>query len=248
MRVDGSPLDGGAVHCARFAQVDGTGQLLRYLLLHITLSPTAFSPTGVGQHILSWAREQQMERVPQHRVESGAHGRPLEQVRRQTGHAHVVPQQPRKERELARIHVGEALRAGLSMEIVTAIPRSDFSVDAVRERVLPLLEGNDREVAIAKYASELLETCSVSDETYAEAKAALGYSDPVLVEVVAIVLGRRHVGADVDLLAADQVVEGVHLVVGLGLHGVGAHCRWCSTRECGWRRGRCSASRAAAKV
>ena len=52
----------------------------------------------------------------------------------------------------------------------------------------------------------------------------------LLVEVVAVVLGRRHVGADVDLLAADQVVEGVHLVVGLGLHG-GVRCRCCKTQR-----------------
>ena len=48
-----------------------------------------------------------------------------------------------------------------------------------------------------------------------------------------------HVGADVDLLAADQVVEGVHLVVGLDSMVVcavaGAACS-----ERGWRRGRCA--------
>ena len=45
-----------------FVQVDGTGELMRYLLLHIPLSPTAYAPTGVGARVLNWARERQREK------------------------------------------------------------------------------------------------------------------------------------------------------------------------------------------
>lgn len=84
------------------------------------------------------------------------------------------------------IHVGEALKAGISMEVILAIPRDeDFSKEAVRELLLPLLE-NDREKAIAAFASELLETCTVSDGTYKTTKAAVGDKDSVLVEVTSI--------------------------------------------------------------
>lgn len=85
------------------------------------------------------------------------------------------------------IHVGEALRAGLSMKLIEAIPRDDsFSRAAVEENVVPLLE-NEREVTMAKFAAELLDTYSVSDETYKCTKAALGNEDAVLVEIVSIV-------------------------------------------------------------
>jgi hypothetical protein len=40
-------------------QVDGTSELLRYLLLYIRLSPTAYAPSGVAARILTWAKEQQ---------------------------------------------------------------------------------------------------------------------------------------------------------------------------------------------
>jgi 4-carboxymuconolactone decarboxylase len=84
------------------------------------------------------------------------------------------------------IHVGEALKAGLSMEIIQSIPRDDdFSMAAVEAKLAPLL-ANDREVAIARFTAELLDTYTVSDETYAKSKAALGDKDTVLVEVVAI--------------------------------------------------------------
>ena len=42
-----------------FVQVDGTTELMRYLLLHIHLSPTAYAPSGVAVRILEWAKEQQ---------------------------------------------------------------------------------------------------------------------------------------------------------------------------------------------
>ena len=84
------------------------------------------------------------------------------------------------------IHVGEALKAGLSMDIIQAIPRDDdFSVEEVETKLVPLL-ANAREVAIARFVSELLDTYTVSDETYASTKQAVENDDKVLVEVVAI--------------------------------------------------------------
>ena len=41
------------------SQVDGTSELMRYLLLHIKLSPTLYAPSGVAAQILTWAKEQQ---------------------------------------------------------------------------------------------------------------------------------------------------------------------------------------------
>ena len=85
------------------------------------------------------------------------------------------------------VHVGEALRAGLKMEVISAIPRNDeFSLAAVKERVLPLLN-NGREKAIASFAAELLDTSTVGDETYSTTKAAVGGNDSVLVEITTIV-------------------------------------------------------------
>ena len=42
-----------------FVQVDGTAELMRYLLLKIPLSPTAYAPSGVATRILLWSKEQQ---------------------------------------------------------------------------------------------------------------------------------------------------------------------------------------------
>jgi 4-carboxymuconolactone decarboxylase len=85
------------------------------------------------------------------------------------------------------IHVGEALKEGLSMEIIQSIPRDDdFSTAAVEAKVIPLLD-NDREAAIARFTAELLDTYTVSDETYAKSRAALENKDTVLVELVAII-------------------------------------------------------------
>ena len=84
------------------------------------------------------------------------------------------------------IHVGEALKAGIPMETILAIPRDDdFSLQAVKDKVLPLLE-NDRQKAIATFTSELVDTYTVSDETYESTKAALGGKDSVLVEITSI--------------------------------------------------------------
>jgi 4-carboxymuconolactone decarboxylase len=84
------------------------------------------------------------------------------------------------------IHVGEALKAGLTMEIINAIPRDDdFTIAGVKEKVVPLL-ANEREVAIVMYTSELVDTYSVSDETYETTKAALDGKDSALVEITSI--------------------------------------------------------------
>lgn len=89
------------------------------------------------------------------------------------------------------IHTGEALKAGISKEVIESIPRDDeFSLEAVREKLLPLLlsdDDNDREKAIVTFAAELLHTSTVSEETYQTTKAALDNKDSVLVEITSIV-------------------------------------------------------------
>jgi 4-carboxymuconolactone decarboxylase len=92
------------------------------------------------------------------------------------------------------IHVGEAIKAGLPMDVITAIPRDEeFSLDAVKEHVVPLLThgdedgtANERERAIALFTAELLDQYTVSDATYAATKEALGDKDSVLVEITSI--------------------------------------------------------------
>jgi 4-carboxymuconolactone decarboxylase len=83
------------------------------------------------------------------------------------------------------IHVGEALMAGWSLKLIQAIPRDDFSLEKVRLNLLPLLT-SDREKTIAIFTSELVDTYTVSDETYETSKAALGGKDSVLVEITSI--------------------------------------------------------------
>ena len=84
------------------------------------------------------------------------------------------------------IHVGEALKAGMTKKVINSIPRDqEFSIEAVREKVLPLLE-NDRQRAIATYTAELLVTSSISDETYEATKSLCGGKDAVLVEITSI--------------------------------------------------------------
>lgn len=91
------------------------------------------------------------------------------------------------------IYVAEAVKAGLSMDVITAIPRDeDFSLAKVAECVVPLLTNedgsvNEREKAISLFTAELLDTFSVSDATYAATKLALGDQDSVLVEITSIV-------------------------------------------------------------
>ena len=92
------------------------------------------------------------------------------------------------------IHVGEALKAGITMDIINAIPRDDdFSYAGVMGRVVPLLKSDDgigmnaREWAIVQFTAELLDTYTVSDYTYAITKQALGNQDSTLVEITSIV-------------------------------------------------------------
>lgn len=85
------------------------------------------------------------------------------------------------------IHVGEALQAGVDLAIIRAIPRdADFSLAAVLSVLLPLLT-DAQERAIVHFTAELLHTTTVSDETYAMTREAVGGKDAVLVEITSIV-------------------------------------------------------------
>ena len=85
------------------------------------------------------------------------------------------------------VHVGEGLKAGLTMNIISAIPKFDaFSKAAVEELVIPLLQ-NEREKAIARYTAELLDNYTVCDATYESTKVALGDKDSILVEITSII-------------------------------------------------------------
>ncbi|KAL3920081.1 MAG: hypothetical protein SGARI_007035 [Bacillariaceae sp.] len=84
------------------------------------------------------------------------------------------------------IHTGEAIKAGMTMEQIQAIPQGDaFSVQQVDKRVVPLLE-TEREKTIARFTAELLDTCTVSEETYNNTKTVLDGKDSVLVEITSI--------------------------------------------------------------
>mmetsp|Transcript_1509 Transcript_1509/g.2058 ORF Transcript_1509/g.2058 Transcript_1509/m.2058 type:complete len:253 (-) Transcript_1509:98-856(-) len=109
------------------------------------------------------------------------------------------------------IHVGEAMRAGIGLDVINKIPRGslisqkgskegidnvEFSLENVKEYMIPLLkkeidnEGKgdlQRDIPIVLFTAELLETNTVSDETYATTKQMLGGDDSVLVEIIAIV-------------------------------------------------------------
>jgi len=85
------------------------------------------------------------------------------------------------------IHTGEALKAGISSTVIDSIPRDDeFCLEAVQEKLLPLLD-NNREKAIVAFAAELLQTSTVSDATYRQTKETVGNKDSVLVEITSIV-------------------------------------------------------------
>jgi 4-carboxymuconolactone decarboxylase len=85
------------------------------------------------------------------------------------------------------IHVGEAITSGWTMDVVESIPRDQaFNMGAVKTQLVPLLK-TVRMKAIAAYATELLETYSISDETYKASKQALDGKDSVLVEITSIV-------------------------------------------------------------
>jgi hypothetical protein len=90
------------------------------------------------------------------------------------------------------LHSGEALLAGIPLEVIQAIPRDkDFSMTKVEQTVIPLLvslgDNCKSDVAIVRFASELLETSTVTDETYSSTKAILGGHDSKLVEITSIV-------------------------------------------------------------
>lgn len=110
------------------------------------------------------------------------------------------------------IHLGEAIRAGIGMDVINSIPRGallsqersneqgkdvvEFSLENVKKRMIPLLEKEIasegkgdllRDIPIVLFTAELLETNTVSDETYATTKQLLGGDDSVLVEITAIV-------------------------------------------------------------
>jgi len=98
------------------------------------------------------------------------------------------------------IHVGEAMRAGIGIDVINSIPRGDdveFSLENVKKHMIPLLEKEitsvgkgdlqHRDVPIVLFVAELLETNTVSDETYSTTKQLLGGDDSVLVEITAIV-------------------------------------------------------------
>jgi len=85
------------------------------------------------------------------------------------------------------LHVGEALHSGVDMEIISAIPRDDkFSLDQVKSSLLPLING-EREKAIICFAAELLDTFTVSEETYNATRKQLDGKDSVLVEITSII-------------------------------------------------------------
>ncbi len=84
------------------------------------------------------------------------------------------------------IHVGEALRAGWSLDFIQAIPRDDeFSLEKVKSILVPMLK-DEREMAIALFTAELLGSYTVSDETYETTKKVMDGKDSVLVEIVSI--------------------------------------------------------------
>lgn len=108
------------------------------------------------------------------------------------------------------IHVGEAMRAGIGLDVINTIPRGDllsregskdgannveFSLENVKKHMIPQLEKEitegkgdlQRDIPIVLFTTELLEKNTVSDETYTMTKQMLGGDDSVLVEIVAIV-------------------------------------------------------------
>jgi len=112
------------------------------------------------------------------------------------------------------IHVGEATRAGIGLDVINKIPRGlllsqergkkegvdnlnvEFSLENVKKHMIPQLEKEistegkgdlQRDIPIVLFTAELLETNTVSDESYATTKQMLGGDDSILVEIVAIV-------------------------------------------------------------
>lgn len=110
------------------------------------------------------------------------------------------------------IHAGEALRAGIGLDVINKIPRGallsqegmskegannvEFSLENVKKHMIPQLEKEintegkgdlQRDIPIVLFTAELLETNTILDESYSRTKQMLGGDDSVLVEIVAIV-------------------------------------------------------------
>mmetsp|Transcript_6834 Transcript_6834/g.10028 ORF Transcript_6834/g.10028 Transcript_6834/m.10028 type:complete len:178 (+) Transcript_6834:414-947(+) len=86
------------------------------------------------------------------------------------------------------IHRNEALKAGLTEDIINAFPRGDeFSLSNVKTRVVPLLGENERELAVALFAAEVLATKQVCDSLYQSTLETFGGKHEVLVEVTSII-------------------------------------------------------------
>ena len=107
--------------------------------------------------------------------------------------------------------MNEARVAGISWDVIQVIPRGnvtaskeEFSLKNVNEYVIPMLNkdhdnineqislgkinnAKEREIAIVLFAAELLDTNTVSDETYERTKQVLDGQDSVLVEITAII-------------------------------------------------------------
>lgn len=114
------------------------------------------------------------------------------------------------------IHVGEARRAGVDLDVILSIPRGadEFSLENVMKNMIPLLEkehddmnagrpdgeddvtinvcqmhtfdAKEREVAIVLFSAEVLDKNTVSDSTYATTKQVFG-KDSALVEITALI-------------------------------------------------------------
>mmetsp|Transcript_4557 Transcript_4557/g.6681 ORF Transcript_4557/g.6681 Transcript_4557/m.6681 type:complete len:238 (-) Transcript_4557:112-825(-) len=87
------------------------------------------------------------------------------------------------------IHVGEALDAGVSMEVIQSIPRDgEFTLKNVEDNVLPLIE-NEKDRSLILFTTQLLMNSGlISDELYDEAKRIVGEGkDEVLVEITSII-------------------------------------------------------------
>lgn len=105
------------------------------------------------------------------------------------------------------IHTEEARVAGVGLDVIRSIPRKGFSLETVKEFMIPslireheeyllsappanvmtFLKAKECEVAAVLFASELLHTNTVCNETYEETKRVFGGRDSVLVEITAIV-------------------------------------------------------------
>ena len=74
------------------------------------------------------------------------------------------------------------------MDIISAIPRDEeFSLERVESDLLPLLAESERDLAIARFTAELLETSTISEETYQATLRAVNGKESVLVEITSII-------------------------------------------------------------